>query len=247
MGARTTGTTVAAARTSGAVCVTGRRCRAEFSQSVPRPAATSIPASQRSTPGNARCATSSEKNFVATPSHAKASPAATATTAPPTPRVRASANGTRKAAASRPRASARVAPVSCRATRSGAAQPSPPTPAAIARTEASSRRRTVSPRAVVPIASRKTSPTARVGWTRVSGASPSPSACSPQPPASSEIPASQRGRATSRRSSEIVSPCSAGRRRASDAWSAIPALYSPDAAKAARRPRRSRVIGRSRR
>lgn len=70
------------ASTTGATFVAGRVCNADISLSVPTAAAPSIAANQRMSPSQARLEKSSEKNFVASPSIAYATPAPTAINAP---------------------------------------------------------------------------------------------------------------------------------------------------------------------
>ena len=75
-----------------------------------------------------------------------------------------------------------------------------------------------------PIARSASSPNASDGCTTASGASPRASACSGQPRRLRPVPASQRGRRTSRSSSAGRRLSSAGASRASSACSASPTL-----------------------
>src|SRR3954469_25405599 len=88
------------------------------------------------------------------------------------------------------------------------------------------------------------SPNASAGWTTVSGASTSAAACRGHPRTLSAVPASHRGRATSRRSSDGRNPPARSVSRASSACRASPALYMQDAAHAAPAPRATDVMSR---
>ena len=153
-----------------------------------------------------------------------------------------SAYGTSATVPSTTRAIHRRGPVACAPSRAGVAQPSTATEAASATTAATSSRSTRSPSTRAPIASRKTRLVATAGCTSVSGARVSASACSAQPRRPTAVPAIQRGRATSRRKSDMRSACSSGASRASSACSAIPAAYSAAAPNAKASPIRSRAI-----
>jgi processive 1,2-diacylglycerol beta-glucosyltransferase len=169
-GARPIGTSVFRAKTTGATCVAGRVCSADISLRVPTPAAAFIATNQKAMPSQARVERSSEKNFVASPSHAYATPAAAAMVRPGERLARASAYGRSATAPRAVSASTSAIPTACLGSRSGAAQPSPATPAAMATTPATSRRPTGSPSMRVPIASKTTRPAASAGCTSVSGA-----------------------------------------------------------------------------
>ena len=194
-----------------------RRCNADISLSVPSPAASPIPTPQKTIPVQARVETSSEKNFVASPSSAYAAPAPPAITSGAGLASRESTYGTSASTPSEMIAAISATPVSCRTSRSGAAQASSPIPTVIAVTLPSSRRPTGSSSSRCPIASSTIKLVASAGSTSVSGIRSSAPTWAAQPQRASSVPRIQRGRLTSRRSSASRRWCSPGARRASKA------------------------------
>ena len=81
-GASPTGISVVRTKTTGATRVTGIVCSADSSPSVPSAAKPTITASHAATPGHDRSPSSSVISFVASPSQANASPAPTASKIP---------------------------------------------------------------------------------------------------------------------------------------------------------------------
>jgi hypothetical protein len=159
---------------------------------------------------------------VATLSQAYARPAPSGTSTLAAHAVRRSANGTSAAAPSTASAIHSCRPCACPAWRCGAVSARIGAPAATAPTASTSLAPTLSPRRQADRPSTKTRLVPSSGWTTVSGACVSASACSAQPARPSAVPATQRGRRTSRRNSEKRSACADGARRASSACNAIP-------------------------